>query len=539
MLTSPHVATPRRRRLALPRFSKLACVVVLGAAIAWPPRPAWAQVRLPSMGDESAEELSVASERRLGDQIMREVRRDPAYLDDPILLEYVQSLWQPLVDAARQRGDIDREEASRFQWEVFLVQDRSVNAFALPGGYVGIHLGLVALTASRDELAAVLAHELSHVTQRHIARSMASASRQSAIGMAAMVLGMIAASRSGNADMANAAIAGSQAAVIQGQLNFSRDMEREADRIGFGIFSAAGYGATGMAAMFEKLDRANRMNDSGGFPYLRSHPLTVDRLAEARARTALERTVGSDGRDVLHEMMQARARVLMDQGTVDLKRYIDDGVRAGSGVKGEGVLYAAALAAAFTRHTAGAQTSLRDLERAVSGITDVRASRSVSLLRAETMLRLGDTAPARALDVGASLASSRAALLLQAEAVLVDKQPAAAGTEADVHRLEQALVAWVAVHRSDAAAWAMLARYEERLGSSLRSLRAQAEVRAALGDVDAAIDRLRAAQRYSRRADGSDLVDALIVDARLRELEEMKREWTGPGRSGGGTERRP
>jgi predicted Zn-dependent protease len=117
------------------------------------------------------------------------------------------------------------------------VRDRSVNAFALPGGYVGVHLGLIAITTTPDELASVLAHELAHVTQRHIARSMDASARSRTLGMAAMLLGLLAASRSGSPDMAQAAIMGGQAAMAQGQLNFSRDMEREADRIGYGVLA--------------------------------------------------------------------------------------------------------------------------------------------------------------------------------------------------------------------------------------------------------------------------------------------------------------
>ena len=98
------------------------------------------------MGEASAEDLPAAMERRYGDQIMREVWRDPAYLDDSVLQEYLQSLWQPLVAAARRRGDIDDGLWGQFAWTVFLVQDRSVNAFALPGGYVGVHLGLIAIS---------------------------------------------------------------------------------------------------------------------------------------------------------------------------------------------------------------------------------------------------------------------------------------------------------------------------------------------------------------------------------------------------------
>jgi predicted Zn-dependent protease len=148
---------------------KKALAALLSASIALSTPWAQAQVRLPSLGDSASEDLPVGAERRLGGQIMAEIKRDPAYLDDPLLLDYVRSLWRPLLEAARERGDIGAELDQAFSWEIFLVQDRSVNAFALPGGYVGVHLGLMAVTATRDELAAVLAHELSHVSQRHIA----------------------------------------------------------------------------------------------------------------------------------------------------------------------------------------------------------------------------------------------------------------------------------------------------------------------------------------------------------------------------------
>ncbi len=215
---------------------------------------------------------------------MREIRRDPDYLDDPVLLEYLQSIWQPLVEAARQRGDITPDIIAAFAFEAFLVRDRSVNAFALPGGYVGVHLGLINLTASADELASVLAHELTHVTQRHIARSVTTNQRQSLLALAGLILGVLAASKGNSPDAAQAAILGGQAAAVQGQLNFSRDMEREADRVGFSVLREAGFSPAGMARMFEKLDYANRLNDSGAYPYLRSHPLTTERIAEAQSR---------------------------------------------------------------------------------------------------------------------------------------------------------------------------------------------------------------------------------------------------------------
>ena len=181
---------PRAKRL----LTSLCAVSLLVTSLV--PPAAMAQDRLPALGDAASEDLSVGSERRIGEQVMREIRRDPDYLDDPVLLEYLQSVWQPLVKASRDRGNISPDIDQAFAWEPFLVRDRSVNAFALPGGFVGVNLGLIAMTTTRDELASVLAHEMSHVTQRHIARGMANSQRQSLIGLASMILGILAALRS-------------------------------------------------------------------------------------------------------------------------------------------------------------------------------------------------------------------------------------------------------------------------------------------------------------------------------------------------------
>ena len=155
----------------------------------------------------------------------------------------------------------------------------------------------------------MLAHELSHVTQRHIARSISAGKTSSFVGIAGLLLGVLVASR--NPEAANALIAGGQAVAVQGQLNFSRDMEREADRVGFGVFTAAGYEPGGMAAMFEKLQQASRLNDSQSFPYLRTHPLTSARIGEARARLGVD-AAQLVPRSLAYAVIRARARVLMD-----------------------------------------------------------------------------------------------------------------------------------------------------------------------------------------------------------------------------------
>ena len=237
--------------------------------------------------------MSIADERRLGDSIARQLYQDPDYLDDPVLVDYLQAIWQPLLAAGRARGDVPPELSERLAWELLINRVKDVNAFALPGGYMGVNLGLIAVTETPEELASVLAHEMSHVSQRHIARMIARQNRDAPWLMGAMILGALAARN--NVDVANAAIAGSQALAVQNQLNFSRDMEREADRVGFGVLTDAGFEGQGFVSMFDKLQQASRLNDDGAFPYLRSHPLTTERIADMHARLPLAAKASASG----------------------------------------------------------------------------------------------------------------------------------------------------------------------------------------------------------------------------------------------------
>jgi beta-barrel assembly-enhancing protease len=530
------IATHMNTRLP----SRLLLAAALATAL--PAPPLWAQpstrsesgdVRLPSLGESAGDDFSVGTERRLGEQIMAEVRRDPAYLDDALLLDHIQSMWLPLVAAARARGNISADLESAFAWEAFLVRDRSINAFALPGGYVGVHLGLMAATGTRDELASVLAHELSHVTQRHIARSIANSSRQSLVGMAALLLGILAASRAGSSssDATQAVIVGSQAAVAQGQLNFSRDMEREADRIGWGVHQGAGFAPQGMAAMFERLENAYRLTDNGAFPYLRSHPLTIDRIGEARAR--IEATPAGASRAPLrptldHQLMQARARVLMDPNVQALRRWQALETSSLTGGERLAALYGSALSSLELREPARAQATLDAAASLVPKDNDnAHAAFALGALQAQVWQASGQ--PARALawfDAQRSPAAGPAArplMLLRAQAAI---DVARAGTPpAALRSSTEALQTWVAEHKLDATAWSLLAQGADLLGLKLRSMRADGEAAAARGDLVGAIDRLRAAQRQARSGGGSapDFIEVSIIDARLRDLTAIRR----------------
>ncbi len=511
--------------------SRHVAVALLCGVLAAP--PVWPQVRLPSLGESASDEVTVATEKRLGEQIMREVRRDPAYLDDPVLQEYLVSVWQPLVAAARQHGDITPDIDANFAFEAFLVRDRSVNAFALPGGYVGMHLGMIATTGSADELASVLAHELTHLTQRHIARSVTTSSRQSLLALAGMIVGLLAASRANSPDAAQAAIMGSQAAAIQGQLNFSRDMEREADRIGLSVLGGAGFATAGMARMFERLDHANRLVDNGSYPYLRSHPLTTERIAEARARQGAG--IGKLERPE-HALMQARARVLMDP-TVPARQRLQGLDKSGAASADErlGLLYASALSSTLLRDCARANDALAQGERQIADAAlPARSTRVWRMLGVELALAQGDAALAVKRVAALPDDASRARLLLESQVALAQNDTA------QVKRQSERLQAWVSEHRRDALAWSTLSSLAERQGQALRAVRALAESHAANGDLGGAIDRLRAGQRLARAGGAPpDFIEAQVIDARLRDLEGQRRRLMDELRAKGGAPRDP
>jgi predicted Zn-dependent protease len=524
--------------------SALALLLAL-AQVAAPllaPAPLQAASALPALGDAASDDLTVAAEKRLGDRIMLEIRRDPDVIDDPLLADYVAQTFAPLLAAARQRGEISEDLQGHFNFETFLVRDRTVNAFALPGGHIGVHLGLIAVTGTRDELAAVLAHELSHVTQRHIARMVAVNRRQSLLGVASFILGVMAASRS--PDAANALIMGGQGVAAQGQLNFSRDMEREADRVGFGVLEGAGYAGVGMVGMFERLQAAARL-DSQQFPYLRSHPLTGERIGEARQRLGVNgvgalldaSSGGEDGR-WLHAAMQGRARALMDTRSETLRRLADVVTGMSAPPSGDAntpdslaTFYAAALAATRLKDGPAADLALR---RALA-LTRAHpnAERAVQVLAIESLVERGRAADGLALLRARMDDGSRTSLLLGASAVLAATGPQAAPL-AELRPRTEALQTWVALHPDDAAAWQMLGQLLDRAGQPLAALRAQAEVRLAYGDLVGAIDRLRAGQRMARSSGQVDSVDAAVLDARLNFVELRRRREQAEERQNGG-----
>ncbi|MDF2462551.1 MAG: hypothetical protein K0Q43_786 [Ramlibacter sp.] len=485
---------------------RLGAAVLAAALLATP-----ARAQLPTLGDGS--DMNVATERKLGERVARELYRDPDYIDDPVLDEYVLEIWTRLLAAARTRGELTAELDDRFAWQVLLGKDRIINAFAVPGGWMGVQLGLINVTATRDELAAVLAHELSHVTQRHHSRLMTQQNQQAPWLIGAMILAALAASK--NPDAANAMMAGGQAMAMQNQLNFSRDMEREADRVGFGVLTQAGFAPEGFVAMFEKLQQAARLNDNGNFPYLRTHPMTTERIAEGQSRQQLAtRATAPPPPDLVHAMMIGRSRVLSNPGVDNLRSYAGEAESAPAADRARqaGLLYAGALANSKLREPAAASRLAAKLAAVTAG--DARASRLATLLAAEVALAAGD-AP-RAVSLVDAAATGRPEVMLSSQARMrVGRTGEAA----------QRLQTWVALHPRDPEAWQLLAAAYSAQGQGLRAIRAEAESHVARLDYQAALDRFKAAQDLARKSGaGGDHIEASIIDTRTRQVALLLRE---------------
>ena len=540
-------AAPQRALAALrkrPRSAVCWLTAAIWLSLGWPQNLAFAQAlppannaapanALPQLGDGA--EMSLGAERRLGDSIARSLYRDPDYVDDPVTMDYLQSIWQPLVAASRARGDMSPELVDAFAWEVLLGRDRSVNAFALPGGYFGVHLGLVGIVTTRDELASVLGHELSHVTQRHIARNMAQQAAQAPWVMGAMILGILAASKSNsNGQAASALITGGQAAAVQSQLNFSRDMEREADRVGFGVMTQAGFAPQGFVGMFEKLQQANRLNDSGGFPYLRTHPLTTERISDMQNRIgalgpAPARAASAPAQPEFAPLLvAARARVLSNGGVDALRLWSAEVQAANLSSKAPAqqaaALYGASLAALKLHEHASARALCQQLQQLlVAQRVDGRLAR---LLDAEVALAQGDKARAVALlSGGATAVGSK---LSRPELVLLSQAQTQAGQPQELAQAIERLRDWVAASPRDTLAWRLLSRAYEVQGRNVAAVRAQAQADGLEQDWSAALSRLRAAQDLVRAGQwgpmGPDHLEAAIVDTRAREVTQLLRE---------------
>ena len=476
---------------------------------------------LPTLGDTAREDLSPVFERRLGEEIMRDIRRDPDFIDDDAVLEYMNNFGNALVAAyPGARGETNAD------YHFFAVRDPVLNAFALPGGFIGAHSGLLIAAQSESELASVMSHEIGHVAQRHIARMLGQQRQDALIPLAAMLLAALASRASSDAAMG--VFMGGQGLAIQRQLDFSRDAEREADRVGFQIMGAGGYDTTGMVEFFQRLQSASRNYSDLTPAYLRSHPLTSERISDIQSRireTPYRQRVDS----IEFHLVRARARVLQDesvQGLRETQLTFDNQLTQLSRQQKAGAQYGLAFLELKRGDVAKAQSwldkaraTMKPADKGVLSAERADSNGAAMFASLGVDIKLAPNQPAAVKLQGmkeAELAHlqfplSRGIARQYADAMIANGKLA----DADKFLRDQ-----VQLYRSEPKLHDLLAKTYAAQGKITLQHMALAESYALGGSVLAALDQLTIA----RKSKDASFYDLALIDAREREWQAKRRE---------------
>lgn len=474
------------------RFSHRLTAFALACALA---SPSLRADELPELGDAANNDLPQAAEKKIGQQIMRDIRsRDPAYLDDPDVESYLNQIGGRLASASNDPG---------IGFYFFPVNDPSINAFAMPGGFIGVNSGLLLAAQTESELAGVLAHEVSHVTQRHIARQVFREKQLSAATMLGMAVALLAARSS--SQVASAALVSGQASAVSAQLAFSRDFEREADRAGFDTLKKAGFDVRGMSNFFERLQRASRVYENNAPVYLRTHPITGERISDMQNR---EHTVAYRQVPDSLDFHLVRARLRAQQGTPgEAVKDFQSLVQGKKFASEAAAHYGLAVALSRQQDWAGAEQELRSAkqQKAVSPMLD--------RLLAEARLGQG--------DIQGGLARYRDAMLRYP---LNSALAYGYGDALIAHRRYEEALRFaedrLQSYPQDIRLYKLEAESHAALGHRAQEHRVLAEVYALQEQTEAAIEQLQLAQR----AGDANFYELSAIDSRLRELKLRQAE---------------
>ncbi|PLC51919.1 peptidase [Pollutimonas subterranea] len=448
------------------------------------------------MGSASSAELPPSLERTLGDAIMEQGRRDPDYIGDPDISQYLTAMGRNLAAHA--------PVSPGQPITVFGVRDPQINAFALPGGYIGINSGLLVSAQNESEVASVIAHEIGHVAQRHIARGMTQQSQSSGVMMAAVAAALLAA-LSGSGDLAMGIAAFGQAAAVDRQLGFSRQAEQEADRAGFEMMRKGGYDPRGMVSMFNLLSNSARLNEGkGGGDYASTHPLSIQRMSDIENRVSdmpLANPTSSDS----FWYIRAKLRVVQARNSQAQRMAVEklqlDAQRA-TGLEQSAAWYGLAYVALQKKDLARAEQALRNAQKDGGNSPEV-AGLAVSLAVAQRntagALTLADDAWRRWPD-------SQGIALSRIEALQKTGQDSVA-----VSFLQQRIKQWPDVPRLHQ----LLAQSQERLGEKVAARRTMAAYYDLTGALPTAVEQLQQARSMT-----TDFYVQSELDVQIRTLKE-------------------
>lgn len=446
---------------------------------------------LPNLGDSSQQGLTPAQEREIGEGAMSELRRSGDLADDPEIVAYLNQLGARLVDAS---GNAD------MRFTFFPVLDRSVNAFAMPGGYVGVFTGLMVISQHESELASVLSHEIAHVTQHHLAR-MLEGTRSSPLVTLASIGAAILAAHAGNGDAMMSALVLGSSYNTQKQLDYTYAFEQEADRIGMQTLISAGFDPAAMPVFFERLQKHNRLVESNSLEFLRTHPVTYKRIADAQGRlTGQPYRQTPDSADFLFVREKARGLQMNPAEAVDFyqktlaeKRYANEAAHR------YGLAHALFLA---NRHDE-AWTQLQQAKKAFGA-----GQAALEFLAGSIRLAQGKHSEALAIFSGGveQFPSSRALAY-----GLVDAQFAAGQLDKALEQIDD----YQQLYPGDAYFYQRAARIYARQGKLMQQYKAQGEYYARLQEYNPAIEQLQMALKQP----GNDFYLLSSIEARLRELQ--------------------
>ena len=451
---------------------------------------------LPSLGDRTSALISIEQERALGQEFLRAVRAQAPLINDPLLQEYIELLCYELA--------LNSELQDR-RLDIVIIDADAINAFAAPGGIIGVHDGLFAQAETRNQISAILAHELAHLSQRHYARQSEAGRQASLPSLAGMLAGvLLIATGAGDAGMA--AITAGQAASQSNMLRYSRGREAEADRVGIRTLARADMDPRAMAYMFERLSRANRFQGSNIPEFLLTHPVTKDRIADSYNQAAPypER---SWPLDLDYQLMRNRVRVYsarsIDVAVDTMRAELDDP----NPVRRTAAQYGLALALTETGQYDRASWQLQSLRR------EHPNKIAFSLAEAELQEKRGNTDEAERLLDEALAISPRNYPLSMAKAELLMKTGRA-------HAAEPLLVALAERRPNDVNVWYLLAETYGLANNIVGVHEARAEYFVLVGNLDQAIAQLGYAMplvedNFQRKAK---------IRTRIEEIHELRRE---------------
>lgn len=463
----------------------LSSVFLLATAPGWSATP----TPLPDLGDDSAAVLSAQEERRIGEDFMRQARAQLDILDDPELNEYLRFLGKRLTATAETEAN----------FHFFFINNPTINAFAVPGGYIGVHTGLLSAARSEAELAAVLAHETAHITQRHIPRLIAQSRRISGPALAALLAGILIAASGGQGGAA--AVALTTASLAQNEINFTRSFEQEADRIGMNFLNAAGYDARAMPAFFEKLESHSRLYENNLPEFLRTHPITGRRIAESRnhAENFPQRTTPDD-RAFAH--MQTRLQILDNKPEAALRLFRDKRENADLSLAAANQYGYALALKANSRHD--------EARRQVASLLKANPDYvPYHILRAEIELAAGNKSVALS-------TFNEAARRFPTSLALTERQAAALLKSGQAGQARLMLDKAIRQQPAEPALYKLLATAAGESGRRMEAHRAYGEYYFLIGQPRAAIEQFELATRFA----GKNFYYLASLEARIKEIRE-------------------